>query len=127
MVTTFLMLFQTCHELNVKLSQLADEKAALVTDNERLTAQLSGHLNDPESIHMSMKIQEDARKEADQLREENYKLETAVDDYKQKLQVYFILTSFKFASRPFAAINNNVDDYTFHRSWRRKSVQHMLS
>ncbi|CAG7734402.1 unnamed protein product [Allacma fusca] len=80
-------LTQTCHELNVKLSQLTEEKTALITENEKLSSQLAGHLNDPESIHMSIKLQEEARKEADHLREENYKLESTLDDYKLKLQV----------------------------------------
>lgn len=63
------------------------EKTALQTENERLQHQLNGTMNDPESLHMSNKLQEDNRREIEQLRERNYELEAIVDDFKVKNQV----------------------------------------
>jgi len=63
------------------------EKTALLLENERLQAQLSGHLNDPESIHVSMRVHEESKKEIETLRERTFELEAVVDDYKVKNQV----------------------------------------
>lgn len=63
------------------------EKTTLLTENEKLQSQLAGNLNDPESIHMSLRLQEENRREIEQLRERNYELEAIVDDFKVKNQV----------------------------------------
>lgn len=47
---------------------MAEEKLALLTENEKLNAQLTAHLNDPESIHISLKHQEEFKKECEMLR-----------------------------------------------------------
>ena len=78
---------QTNHNLKVKLSEITEEKVALIAENDRLNSQLTEHLNDPESIHMSLRHQEEFKKEAERLRDENYRLETTVDDLKLKMQV----------------------------------------
>jgi len=44
-------------------------------------------MNDPESIHVSIRVQEELKKEAEGLREENYRLETTIDDLRLKIQV----------------------------------------
>ncbi len=61
-----------------------------MSENEKLNTHLASHLNDPESIHVSLRHQEEFKKEAEILREENYRLETLVDDLKLKIQVIFI-------------------------------------
>ncbi|XP_035704865.1 protein Hook homolog 3 [Folsomia candida] len=94
-------LSQQCHELNQKMSEMMVEKTALQTENERLQHQLNGTMNDPESLHMSNKLQEDNRREIEQLRERNYELEAIVDDFKVKnqvLQKQISETHFKMAS-----------------------------
>jgi protein HOOK3 len=66
---------------------------------------------------MSLKIQEDARREVDQLREENYKLEASVDDYKQKLQflekqiseAHAKLASFSAAEEEIVRLKDEID------------------
>lgn len=70
-----------------KLSQLTVEKSTLLAENERMQSQLAGTLNDPESLHMSVRVQEENRREIEQLRERNYELEAIVDDFKVKNQV----------------------------------------
>lgn len=67
--------------------QINVEKTAVLTENERLQAQLAGDLKDPESVHMSLRIHEENRREIEQLRERNFELEGLVDDYKVKNQV----------------------------------------
>lgn len=56
-------------------------------ENDRLQAQLAGDYKDQESIHMSVRILEELRREIEQLRERNFELEGLVDDYKVKNQV----------------------------------------
>ncbi|CAL8083230.1 unnamed protein product [Orchesella dallaii] len=80
-------LSQRCHELNQKIKQMNVEKTALLAENERLQAQIAGDLKDPESVHMSIRIHEENRREIEQLRERNFELEGQVDDYKVKNQV----------------------------------------
>jgi hypothetical protein len=62
------------------------EKTTLQTENEKFQQQLTGN-PDPESLHMSVKIQEENKREIEQLRERNYELEAIVDDFKVKNQV----------------------------------------
>lgn len=63
------------------------EKTALLTENEKLQQQLAGTLNDPESLHMSTRLQEESKREIETLMERNYELEAIVDDFKVKNQV----------------------------------------
>jgi hypothetical protein len=63
------------------------ERSTLLAENEKLQSQLAGTFNDPESLHMSVRIQEENKKEIELLRERNYELEAIVDDFKVKNQV----------------------------------------
>jgi len=69
------------------MSELEVEKTTLLTENERLNVQLTAHLNDPESIHISLRYQEEYKKESERLREANYRLEAIADDSKLRTQV----------------------------------------
>jgi len=80
------------------------EKATLLSENEKLQSQLSGNLNDPESIHMSLRVQEENKREIEQLRERNYELEAIVDDFKVKNQVKYIKLKRCFEKQQFLFI-----------------------
>jgi hypothetical protein len=67
------------------------EKTTLISENDKLQSQLTGNLNDPESMHMSLRVQEENKREIEQLRERNYELEAIVDDFKVKNQVSLIV------------------------------------
>lgn len=80
-------LMQRCHELDLQVTALVEEKQNLVLENEKLAERLNQaeNLDDP-STPAGKRFQL-VQHQLEQCQEENYKLESAKDDFRIKVDV----------------------------------------
>ncbi|XP_052255870.1 protein Hook homolog 3-like isoform X2 [Dreissena polymorpha] len=80
-------LMQRCHELDLQVTALQEEKQNLSLENERLAERLNiaENLDDPSSPAGKRFLQ--LQHQLEQCQEENYKLESTKDDYRIKVDV----------------------------------------
>ncbi|XP_052774694.1 protein Hook homolog 3-like isoform X3 [Mya arenaria] len=80
-------LMQRCHELDLQVTVLQEEKQNLAIENDRLAERLNiaENLDDPTSP--TGKRFQQVQHQLEQCQEENYKLETAKDDFRIKIEV----------------------------------------
>lgn len=72
-------LAQHCHNLEIQVQSLQEEKQTLLADNRMLTTQLK----DKEALELTRSP--DVRRQMDLLKEELFKVETVRDDYRAKI------------------------------------------
>jgi len=77
---------QRCHELDMQVTLLQEEKAAIVTENQRLQERLRA-FEMMEDSGSGGSRQLELRRQLDTLKEEMFKVETACDDYRLKLEI----------------------------------------
>ncbi|KAJ9584697.1 hypothetical protein L9F63_020958, partial [Diploptera punctata] len=78
---------QRCHELDMQVTLLQEEKASVLQENRRLQERLKEFetLEDPGSG--SVHRYKETRKQLDTLKEEMFKIETSRDDYRMKVEI----------------------------------------
>ncbi|XP_057323376.1 protein Hook homolog 3 [Microplitis mediator] len=76
---------QRCHELDLQLSLLQEEKALLISENKKLQKYLEELENSEHSVP-SLKYS-GLRKQIDSLKEEIFKIETSRDDYRLRTEL----------------------------------------
>ncbi|KAM8973248.1 protein Hook homolog 2 [Pelodytes ibericus] len=74
---------QRCHELEQQLSMLMEEKKNLMTENRGLRDHPEGGMETPQIINKKMLL---LQSQIEQLQEENYRLESGRDDYRQRCE-----------------------------------------
>ncbi|XP_068129586.1 protein Hook homolog 2 [Hyperolius riggenbachi] len=77
-------LMQRCHDLEQQVSVLVEEKRGLLTENRALREQQEqpdGSLGSPQLFNKKLLL---LQSQIEQLQEENYRLESARDDYRQR-------------------------------------------
>ncbi|KAM4677777.1 protein Hook homolog 2 [Discoglossus pictus] len=79
-------IMQRCHDLEQQVSGLLEEKRSLMSENKMLREQqeqCGGSLGSPQVFGKKMLL---LQSQLEQLQEENYRLESARDDYRQRCQ-----------------------------------------
>ncbi|KAL8622498.1 hypothetical protein ACOMHN_034161 [Nucella lapillus] len=82
-------LMQRCHELDMQVTTLQDEKVSLTTENDRLQERLQQAENIDDPSTPAGKRLSHYQQQIDTLQEEIYKLESGKDDYRIKYDVLF--------------------------------------
>lgn len=82
-------LMQRCHELDMQVTSLQDEKVSLTAENDRLQERLQQAENVDDPSTPAGKRLSHYQQQIDTLQEEIYKLESGKDDYRIKYDVLF--------------------------------------
>ncbi|KAM4747746.1 protein Hook homolog 2 [Rhinophrynus dorsalis] len=79
-------IMQRCHDLEQQVSMLLEEKKTLMCENRALREQQEETDGDPGSPQLFSKKMLLLQSQIEQLQEENYRLESSRDDYRQRCQ-----------------------------------------
>lgn len=80
-------LMQRCHELDLQVTGLLEEKQSLVIENERLAERLNQAENLDDPTTPAGKRFQQIQHQLEQCQEENYKLESQKDDFRIKVDI----------------------------------------